>query len=492
MSVKAGDEVQVEVDDLDDDGAGAGPIAGAREGTVAGTGTGNPGAPAAGQPTPWRVHVHGALPGEHVRARVDHVSHHRPVAWAGLLTIERASPERVATACAGWGPCGGCVLQPLAYAAQVSWKERAFQALVASQPVLGGTTLHPAVASPRPLGYRNKSKLVAGRAGGGRLDDRLILGAFAPRSHDVVDLAGCAVVEPPLDAVASALRDVLDRHRVDPYDEVGRHGLLRYAILRATAGGAVLVTLVTAREAFPDGVSVAEELRRIRPEVAGVVQNVNPTRGNALYGAREVLLAGSATVEDRIGDVRLRVSSQAFLQANRHVAAAAYQAILRAVAPRAGDRVVDAYAGVGGIALTLAPHAGEVLGIEEHPAAVEDATASAGLNGITNARFVAGDVAAHLAACGRADIVVLNPPRKGCARAVLAAAAGLQPRAIAYLSCAPDTLVRDLAILAAEGYGARALTPFDMLPHTPHVEALAILEPAPGPSGRSSQSGDGH
>jgi 23S rRNA (uracil1939-C5)-methyltransferase len=147
---------------------------------------------------------------------------------------------------------------------------------------------------------------------------------------------------------------------------------------------------------------------------------------------------------------------------------------------RADERVVDAYAGAGGIALTLARQAGEVIGVEEHAGAVADAVASAALNGAPNARFVAADAAAGLRAIERADAVVLNPPRKGCEPPVLTEVARLGPRAIAYLSCAPDTLARDLAVLAAHGYRLREVTPFDMLPHTPHVEALAVVErPSP-------------
>jgi 23S rRNA (uracil1939-C5)-methyltransferase len=138
---------------------------------------------------------------------------------------------------------------------------------------------------------------------------------------------------------------------------------------------------------------------------------------------------------------------------------------------------VDAYAGVGGIALTLAPAAGEVIGVEEHAGAVADAEASAALNGAANARFVAGDAAACLRALDRADAVILNPPRKGCDADVLAQVARLAPRTVAYLSCDPDTLARDLVLLLGHGHAVRAVTPFDMLPHTPHVEALAVLTP---------------
>jgi 23S rRNA (uracil1939-C5)-methyltransferase len=418
------------------------------------------------------VRVAGALPGEDVEAEVNHVSTHRPVAWASLTTIRRASPARVAPACPAHGRCGGCVLQHLAYPAQVAWKEARLQRLVADCPALAGAAVTAAVPSPRPLGYRSTSKLVAGRDAGGRL----ILGAYAPRTHHLVDLAGCRIVEPVLDEVAGALSALLVDRNLAPYDERRLVGILRYVVLRASARGEVLATLVTAGDSLPGGAALAEALRAARPEVVGVVQNVNPARGNVVFGDRERTLAGAPFLEEEIVGLRLRLSSRAFFQANRQVAAAAYAAIAAAAALTGAETVVDAYAGAGGIALTLAPRARAVLGIEVNAAAVADASSSALAAGITNTRFVAGDVAAHLATAGAADIVVLNPPRKGCSPSVLHAAAALGPRTIAYLSCAPDTLVVDLETLARLGYRTTTITPFDMLPHTPHVEALAILE----------------
>ena len=452
MKPKVGDDLRVVVHDLDDDGAGVGVAAGADE--------------------PLELHVQGALPGETVIACLDHVSHHRPIGWALLRHIDQPSPARVAPVCAAYGPCGGCVLQHFDYAAQVAWKDRAFRARFAAQPSLSDVAIRPVVPSPVSLGYRNKSKLVAGRDQAGQL----ILGAYAPRSHAVVDLAGCAVAEPPLDAVASSLRALLTSHGVPPYDEVRLRGVLRYVVLRANADGAVLVTLVTATDELPAAESLVSALRAAHPVVVGVVQNVNPSRGNAIFGPHERTLAGEPTFEDAIGGVRLRVSSRAFLQANRHIAAAAYARLAESVALTGSERVIDAYAGVGGIALTLAPRAASVVGLEEHAAAVDDAAASAILNGIGNARFVAGDAGELLARESAADVVVLNPPRKGCAPAVLDRVATLGPRVIAYLSCAPDTLARDLTILHQRGYRTRELTPLDMLPHTPHLEALAILD----------------
>ncbi|HEY2747406.1 MAG TPA: 23S rRNA (uracil(1939)-C(5))-methyltransferase RlmD [Polyangia bacterium] len=422
-----------------------------------------------------RVHVAGALPDEELDATVAHVSPHRPDAWAAIGAIARASPARVAPVCPAYGACGGCTLEHMAYAAQLEWKRDHVAAALARAGV--GAGVAACVPSPRPLGYRNKSKLVyaepAGEGGGVP-----VLGAYAPRSHRVIDLAGCRVAEAPLDDVAAALRDELARHGVRGYDERSGEGLLRYAILRVNHLGQVLVTLVTADDAFAAGEAIARALITARPEVAGVVQNINRSRGNALYGDAERVLAGASHLPDRVGTVELRLSSTAFFQVNRDVAARIYADVAEAAALTGTERVVDAYAGVGGIALTLARGAAEVVGIEEHARAVADAQASAQLNHATRVRFVVGDVEAELGKLGAADVVVLNPPRRGCVQPVLRAAAALRPRMIVYVSCAPDTLARDLALLGNDGFVARSVVPYDMLPQTPHVESLAILTPA--------------
>jgi 23S rRNA (uracil1939-C5)-methyltransferase len=457
--VHPGDRLSIRCTDLDGEGSGVGEVGGID------------------------VHVAAAWPGERVVAVVEHLSRQTPTAWARLETVEAASPARRPPACRAFGACGGCVLQHLDYAAQLAWKRARVATAFAARPELAEVRVGPCVASPNPLGYRNKSKLVAGRAG-----DHLVLGAYAPRSHEVVDLQGCRIAEPPLDETAAALRAILAEAGVRPYDEGTLTGDLRHVVLRANHAGRVLAVLIVARP-LPDAEMLARRVRVARPEVAGVVEHLNQTRGNVLFaesdGDNERLLDGAGTLDEQIDvgprSVRLTLSPGAFFQANRTVAALAYAAIARALAARPTDRVVDAYCGVGGIALLLAPEAAEVIGVESHAGAVASATASAARNGIPNARFLAGDAAATLATIDRADLVVLNPPRKGCAPAMLDEVVRLAPRAIAYLSCDPDTLARDLALLATRGYRCGDVTPFDMLPHTPHVEALAILSrSAPG------------
>lgn len=448
MRLRAGAEVEADCAGLDERGAATAPLGGAR------------------------LHVAGALPGERVRAVIEHVSPHRPGrAWARLARVLRASPERVAPVCPAYGPCGGCPLQHLDYPAQVRWKgERVAEAL-ARAPALAGVPVAPCVPSPRPLGYRNQAKYVYGPDAGGRT----VLGAYVPRTHAIVDMAGCRVVEPVLDEVAAAVRDVLAAAAVPPFDERARTGLLRYVVLRASAAGEVLATLVSARPDLPGAEGLAGRLRAAHPAVAGVVLNVNPTAGNVLFGSDERILDGRGTIEDALGPARVALAPRSFFQINRAVAARAYDEIRRAVAARApGGRVVDAYAGAGGIAFTLAGEAREVVALEENAAA----TALAAWRAPANVRFVTGDVAAHLGALGPAEVVVLNPPRSGCAPAVLAQVARLSPRLVAYLSCHPGTLARDLAVLAGAGLRPTTVLPLDMLPHTPHVEALALVERA--------------
>lgn len=455
--MRVGDRLGITCADLDDQGAGVG----VADGT--------------------RIHVAGALPGERVAAVVEHVSPHARRAWARLVTVEAPAAARVAPACPAFGACGGCLLQHLAYPAQLTWKHNRVARAFAATPALADVQIDPCVASPRPLGYRNKSKLVAARASD-RADGGLVLGAYAPRTHDVVDLAGCRIAEPPLDETATALRALLEQAGVRPYDEQRLTGDLRHVVLRANHAGCVLAVWVVARR-LESGVELARSFRAARPEVIGVVEHENQTRGNAIFSEPgpkgERILDGAGEIEEQIsvGDraVRLKLSPGAFFQANRGVAGLAYAALERALAVTGGERVVDAYCGVGGIALTLARRAREVTGVESHAGAVADAIASAARNEIRNARFLAGDAAQTLAAIDRADVVVLNPPRKGCAPAVLAEVARLAPRAIAYLSCDPETLARDLAVLASHGHRPTAVTPFDMLPHTAHIETLAIL-----------------
>jgi 23S rRNA (uracil-5-)-methyltransferase RumA len=305
---------------------------------------------------------------------------------------------------------------------------------------------------------------------------RLVLGAYEPRSHRIIDLAGCRVIEPPLDEVAGVLRGLLAEHAVEPFDERLRTGLLRYVVLRANGEGRVLATLVTSRRAWPGAAALAAELRARAPAVVGVVQNVNGDAGNVVFGDEEVALAGAERLDEHLGGVRVALGPRAFLQLNRQVAALIYGEVRTAVG-RLGriGRVADVFAGVGAVAFTLANLAGEIVAIEQNPEATAAGAAAASAAGLAHVRFVTADAARGLSTLDNADVIVLNPPRAGAGPAVCAAVVGLAPRLLVYISCNPASLARDLTALKAGGLTLQSLRPFDMLPHTRHVETIAFL-----------------
>jgi len=439
-ALRRGERVALEIERLDDDGAGIGVHSG------------------------LAVHVARALPGERVLARVDHLSPHRPQAWAALVTVERESPARVAPACAGFGLCGGCVWQHLAYPSQLAAKRADIERALGAELAAAGVALPEVAASPAVLGYRNKAKYVVGpdRAG------RLVLGSYLPRSHDIVDMAGCRVIEPALERVAGALAERMRGRGA---------GSLRHVVMRANHAGRVLVVLVAARARDPEVAALGAALGE-HAEVAGVVLHVHDAPGDAIFGRGPfVALVGAAELEDRIGEVRLHLSAGAFFQVNRTQAAALYAAARDAAELRAGDGVLELYAGAAGITLTLAPRVARAVAVEEHAGAAADARASVGLNGAGNVEVVCAEAGAYLArGDARPDVVVVDPPRKGMGGAVIQGLGRLGARTLMYVSCSPASLARDVRLLGQEGYRVTSAAAFDLFPHTPHVETMLRLD----------------
>lgn len=393
--------------------------------------------------------VPAVLPGERVRVRVEHDGVHGR-SFGRLVEVLEPSAERVAPGCPHFGVCGGCDLLHASPRAQAQLKSgRVARAL--------GRTPAPLVPSPAPLGYRAWAKLVVGPDGA--------LGSFAPRSHDLVDMRGCRVHAPLIERVADRLRSAL-----------GPGHDLRYVLLRAAlAEGRVLVTLVVRSAAARTPAALVPVLAD-DPSVVRVVVHVNDDPGDALLGpGPEHVLLDRAQPAERLGDVEQGLGSGAFAQINPAAAAVLYARVAATLRP-AGRRVLDLYAGSGGISLTLA-HAGAafVTGVERSAEAARAATASAARMGLAErVTFLAASVEEGLAAAdARADGVVLNPPRKGATAPVLDGLLARAPLELVYVSCEPTTLARDLAYLAERAaLTVHSATPVDMFPQTHHVETL--------------------
>jgi 23S rRNA (uracil1939-C5)-methyltransferase len=359
------------------------------------------------------------------------------------------------------------------YPEQLARKQERVRAALARHESLSEVRLLPIRPAPRPFGYRALVKLVARRGG-----DGLRLGVYRPGTHEVADIRRCAAHHPAANETLPAVGSILERLRVPTYDERRRAGWLRYLIVRIGAERRVQLVLVARDRDFAAERELVKALAGLRG-VAGVVLNLNDDPGNALYGPRFLTLAGEGALVDRVGELALQSGAGSFTQANPAAARAAYAEVVRLAEPKAGLRALDLYCGVGAIALSLARAGMEVQGIEENPQAVRDARANAEANAVQGVRVMEGDAASALAALvrrgERVEVVTLNPPRRGAAPEVREAIAKLAPARIVYLSCDPDTLARDLADLAVRGYRTEQVEPFDFLPQTEHVEAIALL-----------------
>jgi len=430
------------------------------------------------------VHVGDLLPGELAEIEIDHRSPHKPDAWGRIVRrIGAPSASRVTPACPGFGRCGGCVWQHLAYPAQLLAKHARVAAALAEVPAVASGAVEIAAVRPSPelAGYRNKGKYVAGQTG-----DHLVLGAYAPRSHQVVDTLGCRVVAPIIDEVATWVRGAAERAQLVPYDERARTGELRYVIVREAGGDVMVVLVVAPRTPRSKLDSVAAALAN-HPAVHSLVAVENDRRDGAIVpsGASATVLLGHGHLVEQLAGVAVEVGAGEFLQVNRAQAAAMYARLAELAEVRAGMQAIDLFAGLGGIGLTLARAGASVIAVEIDRDAVGQLRRAAQRAGLP-LTAIAGDVGEIRGQLGaKPDVVVVNPPRKGLSTSARGFLAELAAPTMLYVSCGPEALGRDLLALASHGYTPDAIEPFDLMPGTAQVETLVRLRRPPRPSRRA-------
>ncbi|HEY8487329.1 MAG TPA: 23S rRNA (uracil(1939)-C(5))-methyltransferase RlmD [Limnochordales bacterium] len=442
------------------------------------------------------VFVEGALAGEKVLARV--VERHRHYARARLERVLAAWEGRVAAPCPVAGRCGGCPLMVMAYDRQLAHKRRLVEESLLRLGQLEAERVRvlPTLGMDDPWRYRNRAQYPVARGP----DGRVVLGFFRRGTHQVVPVEDCLVSHPTVVALARAGRRAVEELGLAPYDEQTHSGAIRHLVCRVGHGtGQALAVVVTRTEEVAGLQELPARLRQQVDGLVGVVQNLNPHRTNVILGTTNRLLWGQPHFEERVGELRLRISATAFFQVNTPQTHRLYGLVEQAVARLrrlAGMpvRLWDLYCGVGGIGLYCARHAGEVVGIEEHPTAVHDARYNARANGFGHAHFVVGQVEQVLRGWTGpepdwAEAVVVDPPRAGLAAEALRAVVERAPRLWVYVSCHPATLARDLGLFlrwsAQRGlrYRLDPVQPVDMFPHTAHVETVACLWREPGPEG---------
>lgn len=421
------------------------------------------------------LRISGALPGDTVLAGIDHVA--QRIAFGRVKKMLVPSPTRSKhPPCRESRRCLGCPLIVMKYRDQAEWKYNFVLRHVQTYRDLVDINVHPLLSPLRLTHYRTTVRLaIAGK------HSEPFIGIFRRSSHDVFDLEECPIHHPLVNRAIEVVRQGISKLKVTIYNPRSKMGLLRYLILRVSESDQkIMVVFVVAKRSFNEIHHMGKFVREHLPEIEVVAQNVNGSEGNVIMGPTDYFLTPKHHLTERIGEISLMISPRSFFQVNRDGARIIYEKVREWARLTGSETVLDLYCGIGGIALTLSRSALRVIGVEVVESAVEDARKNARLNGIDNCDFEAGDVAEQLEELaeqnGKVDVVVLNPPRKGCDEHVLRRVTGLAPRTMIYVSCSPLSLARDLNVLKTLGYTCCEIQPVDMFPQTMHVESVARLE----------------
>ncbi|WP_077324497.1 23S rRNA (uracil(1939)-C(5))-methyltransferase RlmD [Virgibacillus siamensis] len=414
-----------------------------------------------------------ALPGEEGRVKV--VKANKNFGFGKLLELTKESPERIEPVCDD--KCNGCGLQHMSYNLQLEMKQNQVKNAMKKIAHLDHVPVHPIIGMDKPMHYRNKVQIPVGEKNG-----KLITGFYQKRSHHIIEnTETCVTHNEVINEVVKAVRDISNRYGIKPYNEKDHRGVLRHIMVR-TGGKTkdVMVVLVTRTNKLPHKEELINELTAQFPHLKSIVHNVNSKQTNVILGDKTEVVWGDAYIHDKIGDITFAISAKSFYQVNPSQTKKLYNKALEYAAIDHNDLVIDAYCGIGTISLFLAQKAKKVYGVEVVPEAISDAKKNAKMNGITNAEFFVGEaekVMPWWKAQGlNPDVIVVDPPRKGCDEELLQAMIEMQPKRIVYVSCNPSTLARDLRILEDGGFQTQEVQPVDMFPLTPHIESVCWLE----------------
>ena len=371
--------------------------------------------------------------------------------------------------------CGGCPLLGLDYAEQLKQKEATVKKLLGKYGPVNAIR-----GMEDPYHYRNKVISTFTTGWGGKLTS----GIYAANSHKVLPVERCLLQDEVLDKTMEAVRAAAIACRYQPYNEDKGTGLVRHCLLRrGVATGQVMVVLVTAQPVLPGAKNFVKallaEAEKRGVTVTTVVQNVNPRKTSVVLGDAEKVLYGKGYILDTLCGKTYALSPRSFYQINHSQTEVLYGLAVEAAHLTGKVVVLDAYCGIGTIGLTAADHAKQVVGVELNRDAVQDAIGNAKHNGVKNARFFAADATrwiSEAAAAGeRADVIFMDPPREGSTPQLLDSVARMAPKRVVYVSCNPETLARDLALLTKKGYRVESSTPVDMFPHSEHIETVVLL-----------------
>jgi len=473
--VKKNDRIQLRITDIGTNGEGIGRYEG------------------------YAFFVKDAFPGDEVLAVITKMN--KGFGYARALEIVHPSPDRIDPPCPNASRCGGCQIMQLDYRKQLEYKENKVISNLKRigglddpqvRPIMGmdiGETGIPGGARV-PLHFRNKMQFPVGMDPQGHV----ITGFYAGRTHYIVAAESCPVSAEAADGIMAFMRQFIEAEGLSVYDEKTGQGLVRHILIRTgTYTGQIMVCIVINGDTLGSSGQQERLVSRLTgafPQVADICLNINKKNTNVILGEKVVTLYGPGYIEDMIGDLTFRISPLSFFQVNPVQTRKLYGKALEYAALTGSETVWDLYCGTGTISLFLARQAKKVCGVEIIPAAIENAKENAALNGIDNTEFFCGaseELFPEMTE-GREgpDVVVVDPPRKGCGRELLDAILRTEPDRIVYVSCDSATLARDIKILS-EKYRLVEATPCDMFPNSVHIEVVSLLQRMSNTHGKKSQ-----
>ncbi|MBU5341512.1 23S rRNA (uracil(1939)-C(5))-methyltransferase RlmD [Caldifermentibacillus hisashii] len=424
------------------------------------------------------IFVPGGLPGESAQIKILNVK--KNYGYGKLIEIKEKSPYRVEIPKEDMHKYGGCQLHHMSYEGQLQFKQNLVEQTLTRIGKLQDVNIHPIIGMEQPFHYRNKAQVPVGEGNG-----RLITGFYKPRTHEIIDTDESVIHMEAINDAIKIVKEICSELGVAAYNEEAHTGVLRHIMARfGRKTDELMIVLITRTEKLPHRKEIVEKIVAALPNVKSVVHNVNPKRTNVILGERTQVLWGQDVIYDYIGNVKFAISPRSFYQVNPVQTQVLYDKALAYAGLTGEEIVIDAYCGIGTISLFLAQQAKKVYGVEVVSDAINDAKKNADLNGITNVEFTVGEAETVIPNWAKegihADVIVVDPPRKGCDAALLKTIIEMKPKRVVYVSCNPATLARDLGILETGGYQTLEVQPVDMFPMTMHVECVALMSRVKG------------
>ena len=423
--------------------------------------------------------VKDAVIGDVVRAKI--IKLKKTYGYARLMELLEASPDRVEPKCPYYRQCGGCQIQALSYEKQLEFKESKVRNNLERIGGFAEIPMEPIVGMENPYHYRNKAQFPVGTD----KDGHIVTGFYAGRTHTIIPNRDCALGLPVNREILDIVIDFMEKYHVSAYDEKTGKGLVRHVLIRCGfSSQEKMVCLIINGKSLPHSEKLVEALRKI-DGMTSISINCNTERTNVILGRKTIVLWGQEYITDQIGEISYEISPVSFYQVNPVQTEKLYGLALEYADLHGEETVWDLYCGIGTISLFLAQKAKQVYGVEIIPQAIENAKRNAVKNGIENAEFFVGKSEEVLpefyekeAAAGRkahADVIVVDPPRKGCDEKLLETIVKMAPDRVVYVSCDSATLARDLKILCEQGYEVKRVRAVDQFCHTVHVETVVLL-----------------